>query len=66
MKTLLCTVLPVLLGSLLFREAASRPALKEVFKDAFVMGVAVNEAIVSGRDPGARELVLRHFDSITA
>ncbi len=43
-----------------------RRALKDVFKDAFVMGTAVNDAIVSGRDAAARDLVLRHFGSITA
>jgi endo-1,4-beta-xylanase len=43
-----------------------RPALKDVFKDAFVMGTAVNDAIVSGRDAESRGLVLRHFGSITA
>lgn len=43
-----------------------RHALKDVFKDAFVMGTAVNDAIVSGRDAAARDLVLRHFGSITA
>jgi endo-1,4-beta-xylanase len=43
-----------------------RPALKDVFKDAFVMGTAVNGAIVSGRDAASRDLVLRHFGSITA
>ena len=30
------------------------------------MGTAVNDAIVSGRDPESRDLVLRHFNSITA
>jgi endo-1,4-beta-xylanase len=43
-----------------------RPALKDVFKDAFVVGTAVNDAIVSGRDAASRDLVLRHFGSITA
>jgi endo-1,4-beta-xylanase len=46
-------------------QTQDRPALKDVFKDAFVMGTAVNDAIVSGRDAGARELVLRHFGSVT-
>jgi endo-1,4-beta-xylanase len=42
-----------------------RPALKDVFKDAFLMGVAVNNAIVSGADAASQALVLRHFGSIT-
>lgn len=43
-----------------------RPALKDVFQDAFVIGTAVNDAIVAGRDAASRDLVLRHFGSITA
>lgn len=43
-----------------------RPALKEVFKDAFVIGTAVNHRTVTGRDAASRDLVLRHFGSITA
>jgi endo-1,4-beta-xylanase len=39
--------------------------LKEAYKDAFRMGVAVNPAVVSGRDGGSREIVLREFNSIT-
>ena len=58
----------LLLGASVVADAVQqdRPALKDVFTDAFVMGTAVNDAIVSGRDPGSRELVLRHFGSITA
>lgn len=41
-------------------------ALKNVYRDAFLMGVALNEDIVSGTDPAARGLVLRHFNTITA
>jgi endo-1,4-beta-xylanase len=43
-----------------------RPALKDVFKDAFVMGAAVNTAIATGKDAASRDLVVRHFTSITA
>jgi endo-1,4-beta-xylanase len=42
-----------------------RPALKDVFKDAFVMGTAVNGAIVSGSDAQSRDIVVRQFASIT-
>jgi endo-1,4-beta-xylanase len=52
-------------GSVLVETATDRPALKDVFRNAFVMGVAVNEAIVSGEDAAAQAIVLRHFDSIT-
>jgi endo-1,4-beta-xylanase len=56
----------VLAGEAPGSGAQQRPALKEAFKDAFVMGTAVNDAIVSGRDAASRDLVLRHFGSITA
>jgi endo-1,4-beta-xylanase len=39
--------------------------LKEAYKDDFLMGVAINEAIVSGADRASREIVLRQFNSIT-
>jgi endo-1,4-beta-xylanase len=43
-----------------------RPALKDVFKDAFLMGTAVNGGVVSGADASSQALVLRHFNTITA
>jgi endo-1,4-beta-xylanase len=39
--------------------------LKDTYKDAFKMGVAVNPAIVSGRDKVAQDIVVQHFNSIT-
>jgi endo-1,4-beta-xylanase len=57
----------LLLGGYMLTDAPpDRPALKDAFKDAFVMGTAVNHAIVSGQDAASRDLVLRHFGSITA
>ncbi|MDP9180037.1 MAG: endo-1,4-beta-xylanase, partial [Gemmatimonadota bacterium] len=55
----------LLLGGGALVETQNRPALKDVFKDAFAIGTAVNNVIVSGRDPESRDLVLRHFASIT-
>ena len=43
-----------------------RPALRDVFRDAFRMGVSVNAGVVSGRDAASQALVLRHFNSVTA
>lgn len=40
--------------------------LQSVYKDAFLIGTAVNAAIVAGDDPGTAALVERHFSSITA
>jgi endo-1,4-beta-xylanase len=53
-------------GGGLVETVQERPALKDVFKDAFMMGTAVNTAIVSGNDADSRALVVRHFGSITA
>jgi endo-1,4-beta-xylanase len=53
-------------AALVLEAADDRPTLKDVFSDAFLMGTAVNEAIVSGGDAASQTLVLRHFGSITA
>ncbi len=41
-------------------------SLKEAYKDAFRMGTAVNEAIVSGTDPKSQAITVKQFNSITA
>jgi endo-1,4-beta-xylanase len=49
-------------------EAPARPgqaALKDAYDGAFLIGTAVNHGIVSGADPAAAELVIRHFNTIT-
>ena len=40
-------------------------ALKDVYKDAFLVGVAVTPAITSGADKASQDLVIKHFNSIT-
>lgn len=44
---------------------APTSTLKDAYKDAFKMGVAVNHAVVSGRDTASQEITLRHFNTIT-
>lgn len=39
--------------------------LKEVYKDAFLIGAAVTPAITSGTDRETQDIVIRHFNSIT-
>ena len=39
--------------------------LKEAYEDAFLIGTAVNEEIVSGEDKAAQDLVARQFNTIT-
>ena len=56
----------LLLGAAAFPDALQdRPTLKDVFKDAFMMGTAVNGAIWSGSDAQSRDIVVRQFASIT-
>lgn len=43
----------------------SAQTLKAVYKDAFLMGVAVNPAITSGKDKAAQDIVIKQFNSIT-
>lgn len=39
--------------------------LKEVYTNAFLMGVSVNDAIVSGADKASQDIVLKQFNCIT-
>lgn len=67
MKTNLVLSIVMLFGSCVWtafgQEAAS---LKDVYRDAFLVGSAVNEAIVSGADTASRRIVLQQFNTITA
>jgi endo-1,4-beta-xylanase len=46
-------------------QAQSSTSLRDAFKDEFLMGCAVNEAIVSGADRASRDIVVRQFNTIT-
>jgi endo-1,4-beta-xylanase len=39
--------------------------LRDAYKDAFLIGCAVNEAVVTGADQTAQDIVLQQFNSIT-
>ncbi|HVJ38237.1 MAG TPA: endo-1,4-beta-xylanase, partial [Stenotrophomonas sp.] len=43
--------------------AAPPSTLKDAFHDDFLVGVAVNDAIVSGRDARSQALVVAQFNS---
>ncbi|HPC96757.1 MAG TPA: endo-1,4-beta-xylanase [Sedimentisphaerales bacterium] len=43
----------------------SVPALKDVFKDAFLIGGALNRPLVTGQDPNAAEIAATHFNTAT-
>lgn len=42
-----------------------KPALKDAFKDHFLIGTAVNDYQSSGKDEKSIELIKKHFNSIT-
>jgi endo-1,4-beta-xylanase len=47
------------------QQNTSDKTLKDVYKKAFLIGVAVNPAITSGRDKASQDIVIKHFNSIT-
>lgn len=56
----------ICLGVLPLSLSHSQEVLRDAYKDAFKIGTAVNEAIVSGTDSASRAIALQHFNSITA
>jgi len=65
---------PIVLALLLLGSARSQninkktgttQVLKEVYKDAFLVGAAVTPSITSGADKASQEILLQHFNSIT-
>lgn len=57
-----------LIGSLFLLKSTVSVAqltLKEAYKKAFKMGVAVNDAIVSGQDKASQDIVVKQFNTIT-
>jgi len=46
--------------------AASAPALKDVFKDHFLIGGALNRNVVTGKDRNAAAIAEKHFSTATA
>lgn len=47
------------------QQKVAEKTLKTIYKDAFLMGVAVTPAITSGRDKASQDIVIKHFNSIT-
>lgn len=43
----------------------ARQTLKDVYKDAFLVGTAVTPAITSGRDQAVQNIVLKQFNAVT-
>ncbi len=44
---------------------ASAETLKDVYKNAFIVGTAVNEEIISGADKASQDIVVKQFNTIT-
>lgn len=69
---MICSPLPRFLFACLLGLSAPALAaehaasLKKAYADDFLLGVAVNEEIVDGRDAASRALVRKHFNAITA
>ena len=64
---LMLTILTAAFGSL-FGQAnneAENRSLKDAYKNSFLIGVAVNPAITSGRDKAAQDVVIKNFNAIT-
>lgn len=47
------------------QPATEKSSLKDAYKDVFLMGAAVNEAIVSGADEASQKIVVQQFNTIT-
>lgn len=45
---------------------AEKPALKDVYKDYFLIGGAYNRNLVTGRDPNAAQIAIRHNNTATS
>lgn len=63
--TILCLCILYVTFSFTKKIQQKDVSLKEVYKDAFLMGTAVNDAIVSGSDQLSQEIVVNQFNSIT-
>jgi endo-1,4-beta-xylanase len=56
----------VFIGTAYYAAETDQPALKDVFKKHFLIGAALNDDIVSGNDPRAASIVVKHYNTITA
>ncbi len=59
------TVVILWIGAAQGMAGQNAPALKDVFKDTFLIGGALNRRLVTGRDPNAAALAAKHFNTAT-
>lgn len=55
----------LLLGAMPSSAGQDVPALKDVFKNCFMIGGAVNRSVATGRDPNAAAIAEKHFSTIS-
>jgi len=60
------TLVGFLVGAVPCMAERDIPALKDVFKDHFLIGGALNGRVVTGRDSNAAAIAERHFNTATA
>ena len=62
------TIIPVFVFLITFSEihTQEQPVLKDIFKNYFLIGAALNEAQVSGEDTLCAQIVKKHFNTITS
>jgi endo-1,4-beta-xylanase len=66
-RTTMAVSLAVLVAGAVASAAEQNvPVLKDVFKDHFLIGGALNRRVVTGHDPGAAAIAERHFNTATA
>lgn len=65
-KTLTIGLTALCLSLGLTTAQAKEPSLKEVYRDAFKIGVALNQEVSSGQDQASIKIMKQHFNSITA
>ena len=53
-------------GATYYAAKSDLPVLKNVFEKHFLIGAALNDDVVSGKDPQAAEIVEKQFNTITA
>jgi endo-1,4-beta-xylanase len=56
----------VFLGATWYMAIPDQPVLKEIFAKHFLIGAALNDDVVSGKDPRAADIVEKQFNTITA
>lgn len=65
LKQFLIILPAVTIGCLTHAVSVKAQALKDVYKDAFLMGVSINPSITQPRSKQMMDTVLKHFNTIT-